>query len=835
MISNINNVLLYTIDGLIQVNLMDDQRTELGKEWCDKLECFDKKIPEEVLSEQYLREYAQDILDAVDRKDLPIATAVEIKLSVALRAYGQQCSPLRPPTDYELMAYVDGLQKGLTCDREFKEYDFTKGFNYPIRTEFFEGSETFTIDRPFYDEHTQQYVKKKHRIKRSVKDRAIIMKDDDGKEHYFLEKPSLFPKTKLSTGAVVHTDDELWLIFERPKVSTVKETLSDKYEEALDMLETYEFMSNFTYYEGQKDFIARMACRNNGILGAACGCGKSLMGISLIKIKEAANHILLMAPAATVTSGNGYTPAQWMNEFKTYAPDLNVYELFSFDHYEILKSRFNGKLPPGIYVSYPEAMFTSRAREYIPETWRQEAKLDPWAVERKFRKKHKLPPLIEEDLSQNDQYYRGVGQTDGSGSILCVAYPSLSTVITTEQGHFDMIVLDEAHTVAANLKSQRGRAFIRMEAKYRFCLSATPIPNNIGDLFGLLGWVCVDQWHLGNRRNAAFPYSVEQQSNFENQYLAYDQDMTATMRNSVKYGKKGKQRRVRKKSNIINQPTSLLKVLKPVLGYVEKDDCRKDMPSCDIHEVRVPLGKQQQVAYNLFQSMRSNVFAQYSQLRSVCADPMSYGSSPFNPKIMTILQLVKERLENHEQVVIVNARHGMTNVLEEMLNEAGITTSRLDGTMSTRMQSQESHDFKDQKTMVMQMGIKCAMGHSYPLCPNLICSSLEWSFGTKEQAFGRVYRVNSMKPVKIWCVLHGDTIEDVMFSRVSDKQESALLCLHGKRMTRTPKFSSPEDVLAEHLIDYAAGEAIDEAECEKEWPALRTSMNHLAKEWDPQL
>ena len=836
MITNENPVLTYSIDGLIQINLMDDQRVELGKEWCEKLECFDGKIAEEVIREQYLREHAQEIIDAYNDDLFKIAVSVEIKLNVALKAYGKACAPLMPPTDYELIAYVDGLQKGLVCDDAVSGMSFTKGWTYPVRTEFFEYSEKFVVNRPYYDEKTKSYLKKKHRISRKGKDRAIVVRDDFGEENYFLEKPTLFPTSRLPSNGQyrLHDIDCMWLAFQRPKISTVKETLRETYDDVINRLEVYEMMCGFEYYEGQRDFIARMACRDFGIVGAACGCGKSLMAITLMKVKEDALKILLIAPASTVTSGNGYTPAQWAQEFADFAPDINTFELFSFDHYELLKKRYKGKLPPGVYITYPEAMFTSGAREYLPQTWKEEGRKDPWLVERKFRKIMKMPPVDEDNLIHEEQYHKGLGQTCGEGEILCVAKPSLSSVVSQEQGDFDMIVLDEAHTVAANIKSQRGRAFLRMQSKYRYCLSATPIPNNIGDLFGIMGWVTVPKWYRGNKRSVSFHYSIEQKGNFESAYLTYEDDLTATMRASVKYVK-GRQRRVRRRSNIVSQPTSLLKLLKPTIGYVDKSDCRNDMPKCIINEVRVPLGQIQARAYHIAKSMARGAFARYSQLRQVCADPSAYGSPPENPKTMTVLQLALQCLEKHEQVVIVSARHGMTNALEEKFWESGVTTSRLVGSMSSRMQSQESQDFKDQRTQIMLMGIKCAMGHSYPQCPNLICTSLEWSYGTKEQAFGRVFRVNSPKTVNIWCVLHAESIEDTMFSRVSDKQESALLCLHGKRMTRTPKFSTPEDILAEHLIDYAAGETIDEQVCIREWPSLRTKLADAAQIFAPTL
>ena len=73
----------------------------------------------------------------------------------------------------------------------------------------------------------------------------------------------------------------------------------------------------------------------------------------------------------------------------------------------------------------------------------------------------------------------------------------------------------------------------------------------------------------------------------------------------------------------------------------------------------------------------------------------------------------------------------------------------------------------------MFMGIKCAMGHSFPDCPNLIIGSLEYSYGSLHQAKGRVDRVNSKKPATVYCVLNSASIEELMFDVVATKQDSA--------------------------------------------------------------
>ena len=146
--------------------------------------------------------------------------------------------------------------------------------------------------------------------------------------------------------------------------------------------------------------------------------------------------------------------------------------------------------------------------------------------------------------------------------------------------------------------------------------------------------------------------------------------------------------------------------------------------------------------------------------------------------------------------------------------------------MGADLHGADANRFKRGDARVMIMGIKCAQGHSFDQCPNLIVGSLEWSYGTLHQAKGRVWRLTSPKQVKVWVVLHENTIEELLFDRVATKQDSATLCLHGKRVPRDFKRMDADEVLVDHIVNYNAedGEIRSETECESQWPELRKSL-----------
>jgi hypothetical protein len=87
-----------------------------------------------------------------------------------------------------------------------------------------------------------------------------------------------------------------------------------------------------------------------------------------------------------------------------------------------------------------------------------------------------------------------------------------------------------------------------------------------------------------------------------------------------------------------------------------------------------------------------------------------------------------------------------------------------------------------------------------------------------------VYRVNSKRPVTIYCVLNKGTIEETMFDCVAVKHDAATICLLGKRIPRDFKPVDLQEVLAMSVTSFDTTIARDEIECELQWPKLRAAL-----------
>jgi hypothetical protein len=123
------------------------------------------------------------------------------------------------------------------------------------------------------------------------------------------------------------------------------------------------------------------------------------------------------------------------------------------------------------------------------------------------------------------------------------------------------------------------------------------------------------------------------------------------------------------------------------MAYISKEQCSDAYKAPKVVDVRVPMGKEQARLYAHFLN-RANVPGghplvrarrQTAWLRNICADPAGFShggpkvASNMNPKVITILELVRDIVAQGEQVLIINSRKGLSNTIEDKLIEAGIS------------------------------------------------------------------------------------------------------------------------------------------------------------------
>lgn len=745
----------------------------------------------------------------------------------AITASSEPIPPILPLKPYEKLGAISEIGK-LQARTTFGS-PTDKNQPFIIKNEVYE----FNVSTRDYEKEyprTKMHAKKKtgetytmvHTCRLEGTDSSFTFKDENGEWWTFREHP----ETRLEL-----SEKKLWEYFLEPEIASIKELYPEKWEEHNDMLDMLEDLGDGTwkYFEGQRKFLSSFSMLDSGLLAWEMGGGKTLAAYSMFYLKNA-KRALFIVPKGTSVSEDGRKVKfddvpQWVAEAQKFAPDVPVHNLFTKEQYYNLLDE-HGQLPRGIFLTYPHALFNNGgAFENMPKTkaWKNEA------GEKKFCEKY--------DIEYKEEF--GIRYTTGIGEeingFLCVATPSLSTLCHQQ---FDMVMVDEAHLMC-NPNSNITRGLLRMQPKYRYAMTATPIPNYVYNIFPIMGWLAVDNWRLDRRRSPRWPYGLQEISRFKSAHVSKERDLTQ----EELAEKFDESKPSPKDSATISQVPNLLYLIRKTCGYMSKKDINPDIVKCDINTIRVPMGSQQHRLYAHY-LQRKNIpldnpiavaMTQQTYLRCLCADPfgVAYNNieekkvmSNYNPKTVATLQMIADYINKGEQVVYVAFNNGQIDEIRKRLEMADVRYSMIRG--DVKDQSSQSARFKRGETMVMLMNIFCAQAHSFENCKHMIIGSLEWSYGKFAQACGRIHRINSPEDVDVNVILHEHTIEELLFEKVGTKEDAATICMKAEHSNSDAKPVDPSELLAEHFENFRSGnqDVMDEEECERQWPDLMYKLKN---------
>lgn len=309
---------------------------------------------------------------------------------------------------------------------------------------------------------------------------------------------------------------------------------------------------------------------------------------------------------------------------------------------------------------------------------------------------------------------------------------------------FDMVIVDEGHLVM-NPETHMGDALALMKPANRYVLTATPVPNRLREIYPLCRWI---------RPDIDYKYNVVREWRGTPGGRMFEVDPIEPL----------------------SAPLFAAE-LSQVVAAVRKVDIRPDLPECRITLVRHPMAVEQASRYDWYKrnwtlpSGDSGTVARVrlNHLRSVCAEGESI-------KCEDMVRRVHRLVGMGEKVVIACARTEQSDWIESVLRAP---VYRIDSTEPSDDHSDEASRFKAAKSGVMLLGLKCAYGYSFSDCAHMLIGSPEWGLGTALQTLGRVWRLDSQRPVN--CEVHvcGDTIEEDVVINTACKEGAANAVLYG--------------------------------------------------------
>ncbi|BEJ17181.1 hypothetical protein CspHIS471_0605820 [Cutaneotrichosporon sp. HIS471] len=402
------------------------------------------------------------------------------------------------------------------------------------------------------------------------------------------------------------------------------------------------------------------------------------------------------------------------------------------------------------------------------------------------------------------------------------------------------VVIDEAQNIK-NHKTKAAQAACQLTAKFRWCLTGTPIQNNVEELYSLFKFLRakpLDNWQVFRSRVSAEvkegrtgiamkrlhvilkaimlrrtkdatidgkPILNLPQRNVDVVECEFDSDERAfytalEAKTSVAFNKFVSAGAVM--GNYTSVLTLLLRMRQACdhpslvtksLG-VDKEalenkagDSESDDEADDLADMLAGMGMSGQRKCEICFAVLKNQKAKQCQTCEELAAKANAKAGrlpPSSAKIRMILQLlaeIDERSAKKQKTIVFSQFTSFMDLLEPFLVDAGVKYVRYDGSMKPDQREAVLHTIRTSRTTrVILISFKAgSTGLNLTCCNNVILSDLWWNPALEDQAFDRAHRLGQQLDVNIYKLTIAATVEDRILALQSQKRELAQAALSG--------------------------------------------------------
>ncbi|MCW6510094.1 DEAD/DEAH box helicase [Lichenifustis flavocetrariae] len=335
----------------------------------------------------------------------------------------------------------------------------------------------------------------------------------------------------------------------------------------------------------------------------------------------------------------------------------------------------------------------------------------------------------------------------GTSDLVLTTYPLIGRdhgVLNQTSWH--MLILDEAQTIK-NPEATTTKLIGTLDARHRFCLSGTPLENNLGELWSLFSFVLPG--FLGDRTS-----------------------FTRQWRTPIEKG--GDSARAR----------MLARRIKPFLLRRTKEEVASDLPAKTEIIERVEFGQAQRDIYEAVrlsmhalvqEAIASKGFARSQivildallKMRQASCDPRLLKPTPKaagragSAKLERLEELLRDLLAEKRRILIFSQFTSMLALIRLRLDISGTPYVILTG--QTRDRDAVVRAFQEGEVPVFLVSLKAGgTGLNLTAADTVILYDPWWNPAVEDQAIDRAHRIGQDKPVFVHKLVASGTIEEKM-------------------------------------------------------------------------
>lgn len=366
------------------------------------------------------------------------------------------------------------------------------------------------------------------------------------------------------------------------------------------------------------------------------------------------------------------------------------------------------------------------------------------------------------DIDKRQQLLDGLGAFDlviCSYGILQREGERLATV------KWQSIVADEAQALK-NPLAKRTQAAMGLSAHFKMITTGTPVENNLTELWTLFRFI--NPGLLGSQKqfHKRFAGVIENTK---------DNDGGARLRAN----------------------NALKQLISPFVLRRMKNQVLTELPSRTEINVPVELSEQEVVLYealrrqaveNLSQGDTSQgqhhikMLSEIMRLRRACCHPSLAmpGSLLQGSKLKAFDGLMQELMQNNHKALVFSQFVGHLKIIEQHLQQQGISYQYLDGATPAKQRSKAVNEFQSGIGDVFLISLKAGgSGLNLTAADYVIHMDPWWNPAVEDQASDRAHRMGQTRPVTIYRLIAKDTIEDKIVALHQHKRDLANSLLEG--------------------------------------------------------
>ncbi len=368
-----------------------------------------------------------------------------------------------------------------------------------------------------------------------------------------------------------------------------------------------------------------------------------------------------------------------------------------------------------------------------------------------------LEALVLHGPKRHERFHR-IAHSD----VVISTYPLVLRDAEVYSRHrFQLQILDEAHTVK-NVRSQIHQAVKAIDAELRLCITGTPLENNLEELWALFDFLMPGLLGSQERFRGTFRVPIER--------MGDEGRLEALRRRVAPFILR------RMKDTVAKDLPAKTEIVRTVEINGSQRDLYESIRLAAHAAVRKVVKKKGIAASTI------DILSALMKLRQVCCDPRlvpvpSARMVQESAKYEALMEMLEEMLPRGRRVLVFSQFTSMLRLISEGLRQRSVKHVSLTGATPDRQAMVDA--FQQGRAEVFLISLKAGgAGLNLTRADTVIHYDPWWNPAAQAQATDRAYRIGQTRPVFVYNLIVGGSVEERMMGLQRRKQNLAnsILC-----------------------------------------------------------